>query len=139
MKKFVRALLILVMIIMTVTAVGCGGNDETTTVGGNATTVQKLQAVVNIIQRGDSVDVDEFFGGMDETSFEEVEKKIAEVVKGKNPSKITITLKQSENKNDVDGYPYFYGVYEIKCESESVDVVVLHPNNEEKLFSISIK
>lgn len=139
MKKFVRALLILVMIIMTVTAVGCGGNDETTTVGGNATTVQKLQAVVNIIQRGDSVDVDEFFGGMDETSFEEVEKKIAEVVKGKNPSKITITLKQSENKNDVDGYPYFYGVYEIKCESESVDVVVLHPENEEKLFSISIK
>ncbi|MBQ2736948.1 MAG: hypothetical protein IJF26_05920 [Clostridia bacterium] len=139
MKKFVRALLILVMIIMTVTAVGCGGNDETTTVGGNATTVQKLQAVVNIIQRGDSVDVDEFFGGMDETSFEEVEKKIAEVVKGKNPSKITITLKQSENKNDVDGYPYFYGVYEIKCESESVNVVVLHPENEEKLFSISIK
>ena len=139
MKKFVRALLILVMIIMTVTAVGCGGNDETTTVGGNATTVQKLQGVVNIIQRGDSVDVDEFFGGMDETSFEEVEKKIAEVVKGKNPSKITITLKQSENKNDVDGYPYFYGVYEIKCESESVDVVVLHPENEEKLFSISIK
>lgn len=139
MKKFVRALLILVMIIMTVTAVGCGGNDETTTVGGNATTVQKLQAVVNIIQRGDSVDVDEFFGGMDDTSFEEVEKKIAEVVKGKNPSKITITLKQSENKNDVDGYPYFYGVYEIKCESESVDVVVLHPENEEKLFSISIK
>ena len=139
MKKFVRALLILVMIIMTVTAVGCGGNDETTTVGGNATTVQKLQAVVNIIQRGDSVDVDEFFAGMDETSFEEVEKKIAEVVKGKNPSNIIITLKQSENKNDVDGYPYFYGVYEIKCESESVDVVVLHPNNEEKLFSISIK
>ena len=139
MKKFVRALLILVMIIMTVTAVGCGGNDETTTVGGNATTVQKLQAVVNIIQRGDSVDVDEFFGGMDETSFEEVEKKIADVVKGKNPSKITITLKQSENKNDVDGYPYFYGVYEIKCESESVDVVVLHPENEEKLFTISIK
>ena len=139
MKKFVRALLILVMIIMTVTAVGCGGNDETATVGGNATTVQKLQAVVNIIQRGDSVDVDEFFGGMDETSFEEVEKKIAEVVKGKNPSKITITLKQSENKNDVDGYPYFYGVYEIKCESESVDVVILHPENEEKLFSISIK
>ena len=66
MKKFVRALLILVMIIMTVTAVGCGGNDETTTVGGNATTVQKLQAVVNIIQRGDSVDVDEFFEIMGE-------------------------------------------------------------------------
>jgi biopolymer transport protein ExbD len=139
MKKFVRVFLVLVMIIMTVTAVGCGGNDETTTVGGNATTEQKLQAVVNIIQRGDSVDVNEFFDGMDEESFEEVEKKVAEVVKGKDPSKIKITLKQSENKSDVDGYPYFYGVFEIKCESKSVDVIVLHPDNAEKLFSISVK
>lgn len=139
MKKFVRALLILVMIIMTVTALGCGGNDVATTLDSEFPATNKVQAIVNVIQRGESVDVSDLVIGMSEKSFEPVEEAISAVVKGANPRQIKISLVEWDNKFDIDNNPYFYGVYNIEYKDKNVEVEVVYLEDVANIYKIELK
>ena len=137
MKKFVRVFLLLVILIMTVNAVGCG-EDDTITFDSSASVTERLQAVVNVIQRGDRVDVSNLVTGMSEKSFEPVEKAIAAVVKGVNPRNIEITLVESENKYDIDNTQYLYNLFNVTCEDNTVELEVICLEGNE-IYMIRVK
>ncbi len=139
MKKFASVLLLLIMLVITLTAVGCGGEDKLVTFDGSATATEMLQSIVNVIQRGDHVHTPALVPGMDDESFKPVEEAISAVVKGADPKTIEITLVESECKHDIDNNPYFYGTFNIKCASKSVDVIVVYPKDDTSIYTMKLK
>jgi len=138
MKKFARVLFILIMLVITVTSVGCG-DDEIITFDGSDTATEMLQSIVNVIQRGDHVHTTALIPGMTEDEFKPVEEAISAVVKGTDPHTIKLNLLNSECKHDLDNNPYFYGVYEIKSGDKSVEVTVVYPMDDTSIYKLELK
>ena len=133
MKNILRVTALVLVIVLTLSFVACKKGPEYS----KELVQDKLEDIVNVIQRDGHLHAEHYLTGMNEEEFEPVYEAISQVVK--NETDIEYKLLNDKTETDDDGNPVYVHEYEIKANGKSIEVVVTYGDRENLLFSVKIK